>query len=88
MNLGVLAHVERGEMETEGANPPQHAPHIEKAGGLAAVFDQAASDDFEVFDQLLDSLVLAGRMVVRGTQARRNLRQQHAIRHAIVARRR
>ena len=45
-------------------------------------------DDLQVVGQLLDALVLARAVVVRGTQSFRDLAEQHAVRHLVVARRR
>ncbi len=88
MHAGVLPDVERGEVEAERAHPAQHAPHVEQPGVLAVVGGEAVGDDLQVVDQLLDALVVAGTAVVGGAQPLRHLAEQHAIRHAVVARRR
>ena len=61
MHFGVLAHVERREVEAKRANAAQHPAHVEQAGGAAAILGQAARDDLQVVDQLLDALVLPRR---------------------------
>ncbi len=88
MHLRVLPHVERREVQAERAHAAQEPPDQEQAGMASAIGFEAAGDDREVVDQLLDSFVLARAMVVGGAQALGDLAEQHAVRHLVVARRR
>ena len=75
-------------MKTESPYAAQHAADVEHARIPPAMGGEAALDQLQVFDQLLDPVVLAGTAVVGGAQPLGHLPEEHAVRHAIVARRR
>ncbi len=88
VHLGVLAYVECREMQPERPHATQEAADEEQPGMTAAIGLEAVHDDLQVVGQLIDALVLARAVVIRGSQPLRNLAEQHAVRHLVVAGRR
>src|SRR5688572_14462517 len=86
MNASVLPHVERREVETEGADATRQSPHPEKARLLAAVMTKAGRDQVQVAEEVVRSgitgfFVRAGRL-----QPRIDELEQDAVGHVEVPR--
>ena len=88
MDAGVLAQVERRQVEPEGVDARQQAPHQEAAGMQPAIGAQAVDDQGDVAAQLRQPVVAVGPAVERVAQAFGDLPEEHAVRHAIMAQRR
>ena len=85
MDLGVLAQVESGQMETEGPDPPLEPPNQTESGVNAAVALEAGGDDVEVVEH--GARIVIGVVLVRERVAEPlpDHRQQGAVRHFAVA---
>src|SRR5262249_15205665 len=86
MDLGVLTQIERGEVEAEGLHATDEPLHIAPAGMEALVSLQARGDQLEIAQELLRTFVCIRTPVVGEPQPLGHLAEEHAIRHAIVAR--
>ena len=86
VDLGLLAQIERGQVKAESLHAPDQALHVGPAGVEAAIRLEAGGDEFEVAQELLRPFVTIGPAVVGEPQPLGHLPEEHAIRHAIVAR--
>ena len=86
-NTGMLAHVERREVKSEGVDPAQQALDVEQAGVRALVGSEARGDQRHVVAELPRTLVTARPAFVGAAQALAELREEHAVRHAVMPRR-
>ncbi len=85
-HVGVLAHIERGQVKAEGIDAPQQPLDVEQARVGAAVGLQAVGDERDVVAELAGVLVAAGAPLVGAAQPLADLREEHAVGHAVVAR--
>ena len=85
MNARVLAHVERGQVKAEGADPARETTHPEQAGVLATVMLEALGDRAQIVEQLLGPRVALRGVVAGRLQPRVDELQQHAVGHVAVA---
>ena len=69
MHLGILANVERYEVEPEGLDAPQQAAHRKQPRILALVCSKAVSDQADVRFELVDVLVGIDVVIVGRLQA-------------------
>jgi len=88
MDLGLLAQVERGQVEAEGLDAADQPLHVAPAGVETAIGAQRARDQLEIAQELLRALVAVRPALVGEPQALAELPEEHAVRHAIVAHRR
>ena len=88
VNVGMLTHIDRGQMEPERAYTTQEPLHIEQSRSPSAVGGKALGDQPDVVGKLRRGLILFRQRLVGGTQALSHLPEEDAIRHPVMARRR
>ena len=84
----MLPDIQSREMKAESVDPAQQPLHVEQAGVGALVGLEAGGDELDVGAQLPCALVAVGTAVIRVPQPLADLRQEHAVGHPVVARRR
>src|SRR5690606_23096497 len=77
---GILPQVERGQVEAETLHPPQQATKGEAACVLAAVVGEAAVDQDEIGEEVVDTAVSGGGGGGGGRKARRHQFHQLPVR--------
>ena len=87
MHFGVLAYVERREVEPEGIDPTQQARDVEEPGARTLVGREAGGHQAHVGRELRRVLVALRAAVVGVAQPRGDQRAELAVRHPVVARR-
>ena len=78
---GILAQVQRGQVEAEGARTPEHALQREATGLVAAMAGQAGIDQLEVVDEGAGIRIGTRAARHRGGQAATHLPEQLPVRH-------
>src|SRR5205823_4889297 len=82
-----LFYVERREVKSEGVDPAQQTLDVEQAGVRALVGSEARGDQRHGVAELPRTLVTARPAFVGAAQALAELRQEHAVGHAVMPRR-
>ena len=82
----LLAHIERCQVKAEGVDAPQQALDVEQPGVGALVGLEARGDERHIVAELARQLVTVGAAVEGPAQPFADLREEHPVGHAVVAR--
>ena len=88
MHARVLSDVERRQVKSERAHSAHEPPYQEIAGMPSPVQRQAIGGEADIGEQFIGILIGVGPALVGRLEPLADLAEEHAIRHAIVARRR
>ena len=88
MHVRMLSDVERRQMKTEGAHPAHEPAHQEISGVASPILEQAVGGEPDIGQQFVGILIGVGPAFVGRLEPLADLAEEHAVRHAVVARRR
>src|SRR5579883_190767 len=81
----MLPYIEARQVKAEGVDAAQEPADVKEAGIGALVGEEARGDELHIVTELADALVAVGAALISEAQPLADLREKHAIGHAIVA---